>query len=149
MKKLFYLIIVLFLTTPKGYAQCDEQVREAFGGISSISIYNTYQTIGAIADGYMKKVYKANTVEVLMAEQASIIQAVIDLLDKCQVSSEKGVSEADVLFIKELIACLKSLKDEAQGLSDFVTTKSKEAQLRYTNHRNKAWEQIKELLEIE
>lgn len=146
------LIAAILLTLSCSFisrAQCDEDVREAFGGISSITVYNTYITIGAIADAYVSEVYTSDRVKELMGEQTAMLQTVIDMLDKCKVAKSNGLSADDVEYIKELIDCMKSLKGEAQGLSDFAVTGSSDAQSRYNTHRDKAWEQVKTLLGLE
>ncbi|MNK00395.1 hypothetical protein D3C87_181790 [compost metagenome] len=141
--------ILLTLSSFSGLrAQCDADVREAFGGVSSITVYNTYLTIGAIADAYVGEVYTSDRVKELMGEQIAMMQSVIEMLSKCQVAKSNGLTADDVLYIKELIACLESLKGEAQGLSDF-TGGSADAQSRYNTYREKAWEQIKDLLGLE
>ena len=129
-------------------AQCDADVREAFGGVSSITVYNTYLTIGAIADAYVNEVYTSDRVKELMGEQTAMIQAVIEMLSKCKTPKNDGLNADDVLYIKELISCLESLKGEAQGLSDYVGG-STDAQARYNTYRDKAWYQIKMLLGLE
>lgn len=146
------LIVVLFLTVFSfsfSRAQCDADVREAFGGVSSITVYNTYITIGAIADAYVNDVYNADRVKELMGEQVSMLQTVIDMLAKCRQAKSNGLSADDVLYVQELIDCMTSLKKEAQGLSDYSATKSEEAQDRYNVNRDKAWNQISALLGLD
>ncbi|WP_430405759.1 hypothetical protein [Fluviicola sp.] len=135
-------LIAVFLLTFSGFsiarAQCDMNVREAFGGVCSITIYNTYITIGAIADAHVHDVYDANRVKELMGEQTSMLQTVIGLLEKCKEVKSNGLEAEDVQFVKDLTACLESLKAEAQGLSDYAISKSEEAQTRYNTNRDKA-----------
>ena len=147
--KLLAVILLTFSGFSIARAQCDTDVREAFGGVSSITIYNTYITIGAIADAHIHDVYDADRVKGLMNEQVSMIQTVIGMLDKCKVAKSNGLTEDDVVYIKDLIVCLESLKAEAQGLSDYAVTKSEEAQTRYNTNRDKAWGKIKTLLGLE
>lgn len=146
-------LIAVLLLTFSGFsvlrAQCDADVREAFGGVSSITIYNTYITIGAIADAHVNEVYDAARVKELMGEQTAMLQAVIDMLEKCKVVKSDGLSADDVVYVKDLIACLQSLKKEAQGLSDYATDGSEDAQNRYNTNRDKAWDQIRDLMGLE
>lgn len=146
-------LVLVFLLTFSGFsvlrAQCDADVREAFGGVSSLTIYNTYITIGAIADAHVSEVYDANRVKELMGEQTSMLDAVIGMLEKCKVAKTDGLTADDVVYIKDLITCLEYLKSEAQGLSDYAISKSEEAQTRYNTNRDKAWEKIKSLLGLE
>ncbi|MBN9293394.1 MAG: hypothetical protein J0G96_05390 [Flavobacteriia bacterium] len=146
------LIVVLFLTICSfsvSRAQCDVNVREAFGGVSSITVYNTYITIGAIADAYVNEVYDANHVKDLMSEQTAMLQSVIEMLSKCKEVKSNGLTEDDVLYVQELVDCLTSLKKEAQGLNDYAATGSEDAQNRYNTNRDKAWQQITTLLGLE
>jgi hypothetical protein len=146
-------LIAVFLLTFSGFsvvhAQCDQDVREAFGGISSVTVYNTYLTIGAIADAHVNDVYDAERVKELMNEQAAMLQSVIDMLSKCQTVKSDGLTADDVTYIKDLIACLKSLKEEALGLSDYAVTGSEAGQTKYNTNRDQAWIQIKALMGIE
>jgi hypothetical protein len=145
-------LIAVFLLTFSGFsiarAQCDIDVREAFGGVSSVTVYNTYITIGAIADAHVNDVYDGERVKNLMSEQTAMMQTVINMLAKCQVVKSNGLVEDDISYIKDLIACLESLKEEAQGLSDYAVSKSEDAQSRYNTNRDKAWSQIKALLDL-
>jgi len=127
-------------------AQCDADVREAFGGVSSIMVYNTYITVGAIADAYVNKVYDADRVKELMGEQTAMLKSVITMLEKCKVAKSNGLSSDDVGYIKDLIACMEFLQEEAQGLSDYAETGASDAQNRYNTNRDKAWEKVKGLL---
>lgn len=147
--KLIAVILLTFSGISVGRAQCDVDVREAFGGVSSITVYNTYITIGAIADAYVNEVYTSERVKELMSEQTSMLQSVVGMLEKCKVAKSNGLSADDVEYIKELIECLESLKKEAQGLNDYAADGSADAQNRYNKNRDKAWEQIKSLLGLE
>jgi hypothetical protein len=147
--KLIFVILLTFSGISVGRAQCDTDVREAFGGVSSITVYNTYITIGAIADAYVNEVYTSERVKELMSEQSSMLESVMAMLEKCKVAKSNGLSSDDVEYIKELIACLGSLKAEAQGLSDYAETGASGAQERYNRNRDKAWDQIKSLLGLE
>ncbi|MGV3612767.1 MAG: hypothetical protein ACO1N0_17535 [Fluviicola sp.] len=147
--KLIAVILLTFSGFSVARAQCDADVREAFGGTASIMIYNTYITIGAIADAHVNDVYDAARVKELMGEQASMMQSVIGMLDKCKVAKSNGLSADDVLYVEELIGCLESLKGEAEGLSDYANGGGEEAKNRYNDNRDKAWGQIKSLLGLE
>lgn len=147
--KLIAVILLTFSSFSVLRAQCDTDVREAFGGVSSLTVYNTYITIGAIADGHVNEVYNADRVKELMGEQTAMLQSVIAMLDKCKVPKSNGLSEDDVEYIKDLITCLEYLKAEAQGLSDYAVYGSEDAQSRYNKNRDKAWEKIKGLMGLE
>lgn len=143
------ILLFTFFGFSAAKAQCDADVREAFGGVASITIYNTYLTIGAIADAHVNDVYDASRVKELMGEQTAMLQSVIDMLEKCKVAKSNGLSADDVDYVKDLIDCLQSLKKEAQGLSDYAGDQSTDAQTRYNTNRDKAWSQIKTLMGLE
>jgi len=147
--KLIAIIFLTFSSFSVLRAQCDVDVREAFGGVSSLTVYNTYITIGAIADGHVNEVYNSDRVKELMGEQTAMMQSVIGMLEKCKVPKSNGLSADDVEYIKDLITCLEYLKAEAQGLSDYAVYGSEDAQSRYNTNRDKAWEKIKGLMGIE
>ncbi|HRP53235.1 MAG TPA: hypothetical protein PLI97_06965 [Fluviicola sp.] len=145
MKQLFTVILVVCALN-FSYAQCDTKVREAFGGISSLSLYNTYITIGSIADSYVSEVYDSERVEKLMDEQIAMIAAVNKMLNECRIPKSDGLSSEDVEYIKEIMVCLDYLSLEAEGLKDYAKTKSSTGQQKYSDYRNKAWDMIEDLL---
>ncbi|MNU56044.1 hypothetical protein D3C71_451310 [compost metagenome] len=144
--KLIAVLLLTFCSFSISRAQCDADVREAFGGVSSITVYNTYITVGAIADAFVNDVYNSERVVELMKEQVNMLQTVIDMLSKCREVKSNGLTGDDVLYIQDLMDCMASLKKEAQALSDYSVAKSEEAQNRYNVNRDKAWSQISTLL---
>ena len=143
------ILLLLICSFSFARAQCDQKVLEAFGGMSAMAIYNTYVTIGAIADGYGGEIYDAAYVQELMNEQTVMIGSLIDMLAKCRDTENIGLSEEDLAYVEDLIDCLEILKKEAQSLSDYSRTGSEEAENAYHMHRELAWEQIADLLGLE
>lgn len=146
----FIAVLLLMLSfSAVSRAQCDTDVRVAFGGVSSVIVYNTYIAIGAIADAYVDSVYTASRVKELMDEQSGVMQSVIEMLSKCKVDPDKGLTADDMQYLKELITCLQSLKREAESLSGYVSLKSQDTLEDYLVNRDKAWSQIKDLQELD
>lgn len=138
--------IVLSLNS---FSQCDENVRAAFGGISAISLYNTYITIGLIGDNFANETYSAEKVKGFMDEQVTMINSVYDMFAKCQEASPTGLSEEDVVYLKSMMLCLKHLRNQAQGLGNYVQSNSDDDLKQYSENRDSAWTLIEELLGLE
>lgn len=147
--KTFLVTILISFSFSFSQAQCDADVRTAFGGVSSIMVYNTYITIGTIGDAYANEVYNSHRVVELMKEQTAMLETVSEMLSNCRKVNNNGLTADDIAYIEELIACIGSLKKEAQGLSDYSVTRSEEAQNRYSVNREKAWDQISILLGLD
>ena len=145
MKKLFG-VICLSLLGVSAQAQCDTKVMESFGGTASVAMYNTYLTIGAIADGYVNESYDAERVKALMAEQVGMMTNLITQMKDALAAEKSGLLEDDRVYINEMILCLSYLKDEAQGLQDYATDELETSQQKYNTNRNLAWDKIEDLL---
>lgn len=149
MKKFLLLVLLSVGLGQASQAQCDLNVREAFGGISAISLYNTYITIGIIADNYSNETYEASRVVTFMDEQIGMIKSVNEMLSKCTKPSKTGLSADDCEYLKDMIQCLQYLQNEAQGLKDYVNSNSDADLTFYDTNRKKAWEMITDLLGLD
>ena len=150
-KTAFMKKIILFLLLTAGsighsFGQCSSEVREAFGGTASIALYNTYITIGAVADGYVAESYDSERVQTLMDEQVSMINVLIDFLNKAIDDPSESLTSDDKDYLREMITCLNYLKAEAQGLHDIALYGSDDASNRYNTNRDLAWTSIELLL---
>lgn len=131
-------------------AQCSENVLEAFGAVSAIALYNTYITIGTVADGYVEEVYESDYVITLMSEQESMIEILTTQLQSCIDDTEEGhLNEDDKSYLISMTNALDHLKNEAVGLSNFARTNSDDALSQYSDSRDLAWKEISIMLGIE
>lgn len=146
MKKIILILLLAAGSAGSSYGQCSEEVREAFGGTSSLALYNTYITIGAIADGFVSDSYDSERVQSLMDEQTAMIDVLKDLLDKAVKDDSESLTPDDKMYLREMITCLDYLKKEAQGLHDIAVDGSDDANKRYNTNRDLAWDLIEELL---
>jgi hypothetical protein len=146
MKKIVLLFLVVAGSAQLSFAQCSEKVMEAFGGTSSLALYNTYITIGAVADGYVAETYDSQRVQSLMDEQTAMIAIVIQFIDGAVAERSETLSEADRVYLVEMKDCLLYLKKEAQGLHDIAAYGTDEANSAYDTNRDLAWDAISELL---
>ncbi len=138
MKKIILILLLTFGSFSSSFGQCSSEVREAFGGTASIALYNTYITIGAVADCHAVESYDAERVQALMNEQTAMIDVLIEMLDKTVKDQSGSLTSDDKEYVKEMIACLKYLKAEAQGLHDFAADGSEGASQRYNTNRELA-----------
>lgn len=143
MKKL--LLVLAFLPVGFSFGQCNEKVMESFGGTSSIALYNTYITIGAIADSYIAETYDAERVQGLMEEQMSMYEVILEQLNAVSNEPKNGLSESDKDYLKDIIECWSTLKNEAQGLKEYAAG-SEAGQDLYNVSRDSAWAMIEELM---
>lgn len=150
MKKLLVAFALFTGIFSSAYSQCSTPVLESFGSISAIAIYNTYITIGSVADSYVGEVYESDYVITLMSEQKGMIEVVSESLNACIKDNSAGkLSEEDKEYLQQMIKCLEYLGDEADGLLEYAETNSEDALDKYSVGRDNAWELISELLGIE
>ena len=147
MKKLFTLLL-LSLVGITTHAQCDTKVMESFGGTASVALYNTYLSIGAIADGYVNEYYDADRVADLMTEQVTMMTSLTTQMKDALAAEKNGLSQDDRDYMNEMITCIDYLKNEAQGLLDYANDGTETSQQKYNTNRNLAWSMIEELLGI-
>lgn len=145
MKKIMTMSLFLLLGAISN-AQCNTKVMESFGGTASVAMYNTYVSIGAIADGYVNESYDAERVKELMAEQVTMMTNLIAQMKDALAAEKSGLSADDRLYMNDMILCLGYLKDEAQGLQDYATDGAETSQQKYDTNRNLAWAKIEDLL---
>ena len=146
MKKL--LLALAFLPIAFSYGQCSDKVMESYGGTCSISLYNTYIALGAIADGYTDSVYDADRVVGLMEEQITMYDVIVEQLKAAKNDASANLSEGDKTYLTDVINCWDHLKSEAQGLKNLALNKDVDMDL-YNIGRNAAWVIIAELMGFE
>lgn len=146
MKKLLITIGLVISGYTGASAQCSGEVLQAFGATSAMAMYNTYVTIGSVADAYNSSAYEASYVKQLMDEQLVFLGNVRDYLDKAVDAKESGLSDDDIKYMKEMNECLGYLEDEAEGLKEFAETASDKSRDKYSKGREKSWAMIEELL---
>jgi len=140
------LILLLAGGTTFSYGQCSAKVMEAFGGTASMALYNTYITIGAVADGYVAETYDSERVQSLMSEQISMLQIVSDQITAAVSETSSTLKDDDRAYLKEMRTCIGYLKKEAQGLHDYAAYGTDEANTQYDTNRDLAWTAISDLL---
>ena len=150
MRKLFFTFSILLMSVSSIKAQCSSEVLTSFGGLSTIAIYNTYLSIGAVADGYSSGQYDAEYVQTLMNEQISMADTIIGMFDNALAdNSAASFDENDRYFVGELKVVFGFLKEEAAGLRDYTINEDEVSHAKFSDNRNNAWDKISELLGFE
>jgi len=129
-------------TTPKTVAL------ETIGGASGAMLYNSYTTLGILADAYGADAYDYEFTIDLIDEQIAIYGNM-----KSQFSAllDSGFldDENDQIFTRDIILALDLLTDEANALRDYVEYYEEESGDLFQQRREAAWDKIAFLLGIE
>jgi hypothetical protein len=144
-----FVLVSLFAFQTSVYSQEGKGAAlETLGAISAAMIYNTYTTIGGIADGYSYEAYKADYVMQLMTEQVGLMDEMVSSYEKL---NESGFIDdpADESYILKLIKTCKLLRDEAKYLKAYAETGESSDLDDYDTARKDAWEMISDLLGLE
>lgn len=148
MKKLLFTFL-FFTSLSQLNAQCDVKVREAFGGISAIALYNTHATINTLSDCLNAKVYTPQKIKESLTEQVNFAESIITMLTACQASTTNGLTPEDKVYVKDMITCLNLLKEEARALMIYAEKNTLPTKDKYTAAKNAAWKKVAVLLDLE
>ncbi len=138
---------MLLFSSLNSQAQCSVEVREAFGAATSLMLYNTYITIGSIADMQVKEVIKKDYAVTLTTEQIAMLEAIFKSFDKAAKDKSGSLSKDDIGYLKSSLLAIDNLRLMAIALKQFLNDGSTSEQ--YSTFRNAAWKEISELLGIE
>lgn len=153
MKKITVLLATIFLLSSSVFAQVTDEQKETkklevMGGLCAGYMYNTYITVGAVADAFVSEQYdKARSIE-LMKEQIGMIGSIVKMMqDMLDMKALKAQSDID--YTKEVIVVLKGLSQQAQYVIDFAEKKTDDASAKYDKQRLSNWSKISKLLGID
>lgn len=121
---------------------------ETLGATSGLMLYNTYITIGAMADGHSNDVYDTDFVVSMMDEQMASLNS-LDTSYSELLASGFLTDPSDVEYVKDMRVAIGYLHNEAYYLKAYVRSNSESDLDNYKSYRNKAWSKIAELLGIE
>src|SRR5689334_6483969 len=124
MKKILALLISLSLCLGSFGQSCEERenaLLTALGSVSGGFVYNTYSTIGAVCDGFVKKIYDGSSAQSIIEEQVTLIEStrksMQDIIDKKMLKDNDDVS-----YVNDLNNILDGLKKQANLLLDYIKT---------------------------
>lgn len=129
---------------PPAAPQADEKDilhLNTIGAFSAGFVIQSYGYIGVLADALSRGVYEPELVRSMLSETVSYLRNVNTQLQKYQASDL--IASGDKKFIATMMEIISQLIAEAEALSSFAQTKSKEDLSRYESARGDAWKNIK------
>jgi hypothetical protein len=127
-----------------GQAEEDDRL-VAIGALAGAHVYTTYGYIGTIADAFAHDVYDAQKVQDLTKEIVGLAEVNVKQLRKIR---EGNLVDEDKKVIDEVIAVYDLLQREANALSAYSKSKSKEDLDAFEQSRTTVWPKIKAALGI-
>ncbi|MBI3510917.1 MAG: hypothetical protein HY064_09635 [Bacteroidetes bacterium] len=118
---------------------------QTIGMQGGLVLYQTYQLIGAMNDGYINKAWEAKTVTDIMDEQVTMLDNMTAQYNTL-LASKFLTDPSDTATVHEMMRGIQYLKDEAKGLHDMVTDNSDDAKKEYNTARDESWKIIADVL---
>ena len=119
------------------------QLTETVGLLSGLYLYQTYLTIGLLADGKAERVYDDKTARSVLATVVGPLSAVDKQL---AVVGKLAQTDADRQGVERLRTTVALLRRQSQELTAFWDTGDATAGARYEATRQEAWRQLTNLL---
>ncbi|MBL7793159.1 MAG: hypothetical protein JNK77_12595 [Saprospiraceae bacterium] len=142
------LVLVGALHLPVFSQATSDAALESIGSISAVALYNSYTTLGILADAYEHEAYESDYVIRLLDEQISLHDNMKTSYNKL-LSSGFVTSADDKKFVLEAIATFDILKNEAEAFQSYVDTGDTKYSNQFQEYRKLAWERIADLLGID
>ena len=144
------LCILLLSSFGRSSAQPSLEVRECMGSLSAVMLYNTYLTIGSIADMHTSGTIKKDFALELCSEQIGMLDAVRQAVQKVIDDNSKGaLTGDDKAYVKELSVTLGQLKNQVSFLEKYIKGANESDAKEYHKYREAAWGQIADLLGLD
>ena len=148
MKKIFLIFVtVVSINTLSAQNNSINTLLETVGVLSAQGVYVTYTSIGALVDGYAYNVYDDDFTIEILSQYVVVSEAVNNQFN--ELLRKGDLHGDDIGLIIELNNIYELLISEADALRNFVMTKDKSYLHIYDNSRERAWNKIALLLEIE
>ncbi|MFZ5551778.1 MAG: hypothetical protein ACOZCO_01580 [Bacteroidota bacterium] len=143
----FMLMPAVILTSREAKSQCESEILDSYGAVSSMYLYNTYIVIGSVGDGFEKGVYDAAYTKLIMNEQISAADNIISGYKA--VLATGTITREDSVTLKEMADCCELLKAEATALNVYADDSSAINGDKFQEKRKAAWAKIAEILGFE
>ena len=127
-------------------AEKDALHLNTIGAFSAGFVLQSYGYIGVLADVLSQEVYPSAMVRDMLAETINYLRNVNAQLLKYH--SGPPLASGDLEFISAIMEIINHLISEADSLSSFAQTKSKEDLRRYEEARRNAWKSIRRTFNI-
>lgn len=148
-KKLIFTLMLL-LALHVSYAQTADKdaALTTVGALGAVALYNTYLSIGLMADAHVNEVYDTDYINTLIDEQIGMMQNVKENLKKL-LASGFLTTEDDKAFASDMVVCAGLLQDEAHAFKKYIGDLSEESANAYDTARLYAWDNIAKLLDLD
>lgn len=150
MKKFLFAFCLLLISSYSFSQTCEDRqskLLEAIGSFSAATLYNTYSTLGCIADGFGSDVYSAEMVSNLITAQSTLADNLIKVLEGLK-TSKSLTAQSDLDYASSCIDIIKGLKKQAQLILNYTKNKSQANLDLYDTQRTKNWKDISQLMGI-
>ena len=148
MKKIF-LICTLVVLSFNGFSQtCEEReptMLTMIGGISAGMIYNTYQLINSVKEGFSNKIYSNNQVEKLMNSQRGMIDYLTKSMDSA-IQKNTFIHNDDKEYVNSMVDILMGLFQQATLMIDLLANNNTSNADKYEKQRKINWDKISNIL---
>ena len=133
---------------PPAAAQAEKDILHlnTIGAFSAGFVLQSYGYIGVLADVMSQEVYPADLVRDMLGETINYMRNVNGQLLKYH--SGPPIAPGDLEFISAIMEIINYLIVEAESLSSFARTKSKDDLQRYEEARRNAWKSIKKTFNV-
>lgn len=125
--------------------QPPERLLEALGGLTAAHLYQSYLTIGLLADNAESEVYTTAEAKKLLETLTSLLNTVDRQLSRI---GEQDLKPDDRKALERTLRLVAQLRTQADELNAYWTTGDKEHTLKFHKAREEAWAGIRELLGI-
>jgi hypothetical protein len=139
--------VFLIFNSNQVSAQCVGKGRalETLGMQGGLVLYNTFEVIGSLNDGYMKDAWKKETVLAMLDEQISMMGNIAAQYDT--LGDSKFLSDpSDMESVKTLKKGALLLKKEAVALEEYINNPGEDNKDAYQDARKETWKLIADFL---
>jgi hypothetical protein len=129
-------------TSAKARRQVD-RLLDALGGLSGAHLYQSFLTIGTLADGVEAETYTPEQAEKMLAVSLGIMDQVDQYLKKLRASDLDPDDQQAVDRVRKLSAALQK---EASALRVYWKSENEEDRDTFQEARDAAWAELREML---
>ncbi len=141
------LLLVSFSSALSAYDDDTEVMLETIGALSAQDLYLTYSSIGSTLDAWCFEAYTDEETVDMLLEFVGMCEAVSDQLTILLYSDI--MNSEDIAFVSEIVDAFDILIDEGEAAINFIETGEEIYLDLFEDKRNKAWDKIADLLDLE
>ncbi len=150
LQSLLFLLVIIISSLQFAkpvYAQANDFLEEALGGMAAISAFSATQYIGVMADGYKNGVYNPHDIRVRIGGLRGGLRVNIKQLRQVQ-QNVNFESSKDKLIIKAFIELFEIIDKECTALINYTQTRKQTELNKFHQFRNQSWNLVVRLLKL-